>query len=112
MAHQEGLINLGFSTEMAFPANLYDKLTAQLEKDLGYSLSEIPQEALLAEIQQIIEQAVQHQKLGHILYTVDISEKQSAACLNDSNPIESLAHLVLKRVAQKVLFRWQYSRGI
>ena len=57
----------------------------------------------------MISYAVENNKLSDFLYRVDLSENQAMRCMESSDPIHSLTQAILERVAQKVIFRRQYS---
>lgn len=90
------------------PASLRQKLLAQLEKDLQQPFDFTEASALLEELGRVVVQRTEAGKLQELLYRVDLPESIAHQCLDAPSPAGCLALAILKREAQKVLFRWQY----
>ncbi len=92
-----------------FSVSLKEAFIAQLEKDLQHSFEEVDSEDFFKETLAVISYAVEHNKLSDFLYRVDLSENQAMRCMESADPVLSLTQAILQRVAQKVIFRRQYS---
>lgn len=101
-------------------AELYEMVVKQLAKDFHpYStLDSMPQELsaewIYSEIKRMLSHIVTHenQALGYIIYRVDIPQKtiqSNISNLSGDKKLEKLAELILKREAQKVWIRKNYS---
>ena len=92
-------------------AHLFPKFIDQLNKDIGVPLFnygdrgiENLQEKLLSHLTSRPEQ------IDDIIYRADVSEHKARG-LSPDNFLDELTLLILQRVAQKVIFRDQYSSG-
>ncbi len=92
-----------------FSASLKEAFIAQLEKDLQHTFENTDSEDFFKEALAVISYAVETNKLSDFLYRVDLSESRAMQCMESFTPVESLTKAILERVAQKVIFRRQYS---
>ncbi len=92
-----------------FSVSLKEAFIAQLEKDLQHTFENVDSEDFFKEALAVVSYAVEHNKLSDFLYRVDLSETQAMRCMASSDPVHSLTQAILERVAQKVIFRRQYS---
>ncbi len=90
---------------------LQTALLYQLEKDFLIDLSNLRIEQILEQIEKCVEEAIHTSRLTELLYRVDLNEAKAHKCLEAEDAVSALAKELLNREAQKVLFRWQYSRG-
>lgn len=92
-----------------FSISLKEAFIAQLEKDLQHTFENTDTEDFFKEALAVISHAVETNKLSDFLYRVDLSETQAMRCMASADPVLSLSQAILERVAQKVIFRRQYS---
>ncbi|QNR25478.1 hypothetical protein [Croceimicrobium hydrocarbonivorans] len=85
--------------------NLLEDLRAQLAKDLGIELMEVPNQNLLEWLNKWLEANLYKIDLAQLLYRIDLE------ILSAERPQE-IAEKILEREAQKVIFRAQYSGRI
>jgi len=101
---------------------LYRMVVDQLSKDFHpyASLENIPQELsaewIFEEIKRMLSIIIPRESsaLGYIIYRVDITEKTMRKAMHGlagEEKLNALAHLILKREAQKVWIRQQFSQG-
>lgn len=82
------------------------RLQQQLQKDLGCECSlSLWQEELPAILEDMAAQKI----LSATLYRIDLSESEYGGSMKNSQPWHKLALAVMKREAQKVLLRDQFS---
>lgn len=89
--------------------NLKEELIGQLEKDLNLQFSDDQPDTLYRQTYETVSYRVQQNSLSELLYRIDVNEGKAAACLAEEDPVHCLTRMILKREAQKVLFRRQYS---
>ena len=90
---------------------LINQLVLQLEKDLNTPIDSISPPLLLEQVEQAVEESRKKGNLESLLYKIDIGEAAGAEALAHEKPVAALARLILKREAQKVIFRNQYGKG-
>ena len=110
MADQTGLINWGdFLEQSGHQYSYKETLIAQLEKDLGIEYSNHSGDTIYAESFALIQQKVEANSLGELLYRIDLGEGKAKSCMQAESPLDCLTEAILQREAQKVFFRIQYS---
>lgn len=88
---------------------LKQALIFQLEKDLNQHFEELNPQDLFEAVYRSVSKLIESNGLSELLYRVDISEEQATVCMNSGDPVFALTQTILKREAQKVIFRRQYS---
>ncbi len=85
--------------------NLVPELRAQIAKDLGIALAEVPEKELVEWLRNWIEAEANKQDWAQVLYRIDLQ-------IPSAERPEEWALAILEREAQKVIFRAQYSGRI
>ncbi len=82
--------------------DLKEALRAQLAKDLGIELVQVPADNLLVWLEKWFDQSINQLDLQQLLYRIDLRESAMSSSYE-------LSRAILEREAQKVIFRAQYS---
>jgi len=90
-------------------ALLIRELQNQVARDF-HCLTVPPAEELYFFLKEQLRKLIQHEEaLRDLLYRVDVEEKSEDRYFLEQHSVEDLALKILKREAQKVVFRLQYS---
>ncbi len=92
-----------------FSPSLKKAFLNQLEKELKHRFENTTPDAFFEEGRAVVSKYMEAQQLTALLYRIDVKEEEALKCMSSPDQLSAFTRAILMRIAQKVIFRMQYS---